>query len=490
MPRTAENLIGGFLGMIPGGNRLFEQLQESRVLEDAFDWISAKLSELNITWARISSLIDEVIDAFPTWSPVAEIERIFAPVVRDILAFIAAITEKILELIVRGALTLAGPYAERVWEVIQNARESISIILEDPLQFAKNLFSAVIKGFQQFGTNIWEHLKKGLMGWLFGAIQGLDIQLPDRLDFKGLISIGLQVVGLTYEKFRAKLVKKLGPNGERIMTFIETSVEVVKILVTEGFPGIWQKVLSLIDGFKETMIGAIRDFVIRSLVKAGIGWLAGLSNPVGAVIQVVLSIYNMIVTFIERINQILEVATSIFNSIGAIARGQIQPAADFVEQTIGRTIPIVISFLAALVPVTGIATSIRNVVLRLRGAVDSAIDKLLSFVVKKAKKLFSSLIAKLNGKRKLPSANFMIGKTPHQIYAKKERNDVEIYVEFEKAKGQAGRRRDEGGGRQLQGGRRLRQRGTDRGANLRGRGRRCEQGGRQGRPKLEERQPA
>ena len=78
---TAENLIGGFLGLIPGGNLLFEQLKESRVLQDAFDWVSAKLSELNITWTRISSLIDEVIDTFPTWSPVAEIERMFAPVV-------------------------------------------------------------------------------------------------------------------------------------------------------------------------------------------------------------------------------------------------------------------------------------------------------------------------------------------------------------------------------------------------------------------------
>ena len=182
------------------------------------------------------------------------------------------------------------------------------------------------------------------------------------------------------------------------------------------------------------MIGGIRDFVITSLVKAGISWLAGLSNPVGAVIKVVLSIYNMVVTFIERINQILEVANSIFSSIGAIARGQIQQAADFVEQTIGRTIPIVISFLAALVPVTGIANSIRNIIKKLREPVDRAIEKLVSFVVKKAKKLFSTLIAKLNRKRKLPGANFTIGKTPHQIYATKERDDVEIYVESRKQK--------------------------------------------------------
>ena len=290
------------------------------------------------------------------------------------------------------------------------------------------------------------------MGWLFGALQGIDLQIPDKLDFKGLISIALQIVGLDYANFRAKLVKKLGPNGERMVSFIETSVEVVKILVTEGFPGIWQKALSLIEGFKEAVIGGIRDFVITSLVKAGIGWLAGLSDPVGAVIKVVLSIYNMVVTFIERINQILDVATSIFNSIGAIARGQIQQAADFVEATIGKTIPIVISFLAALVPVTGITNSIRKIIKKLNVPVNKAIEKLIGFVVKKAKKLFASLIAKLNAKRKLPAAN-LIGKTPHQIYATKERNDVEIYVES-KSRRPSRPPTDEGGGRQLQGGRR------------------------------------
>ena len=133
--------------------------------------------------------------------------------------------------------------------------------------------------------------------------------MPEKLDFKGLISIALQIVGLTYANFRAKLVKKLGANGERKVTFIEKSVEAVKILVTEGFAGMWQNALSMIDNFSETVIGGIRDFVITSLIMAGISWLAGLSNPVGAVIKVVLSIYNMIVTFLERIDQILEVAT-------------------------------------------------------------------------------------------------------------------------------------------------------------------------------------
>ena len=118
--------------------------------------------------------------------------------------------------------------------IIQKAGSVISMILKNPLGFAKNLFRSVLQGFKQFGSNIFKHIKQGLLGWLFGAIQGLDIQIPEKLDFKGLISIGLQVVGMTYANFRVQLVKRLGANGERKVAFIEKSVEVVKILLKEA----------------------------------------------------------------------------------------------------------------------------------------------------------------------------------------------------------------------------------------------------------------
>jgi len=432
--RNAVNVLGAMMSLIPGGNLLFERLEESHVIEEAFEWVWTRLLQLNITWTRIKGLISDLIDYLPDWpSDVIDYAiKLFKPLVDDILTFIRDVVGKILEFIVRGALKLAGPWGEKVWEIIQAAGAVLMTILEDPLGFAKNLFAAVIKGFKQFGSNIWDHIKSGLLGWLFGTLRGLDLEMPERLDFKGLISIGLQIVGLTYANFRKIMVKKLGANGERKMTFIEKSVEAVKILVKEGFVGMWQRVFQMIDNFRETVLGGIRDFVIKSLIMGGISWLAGLSNPVGAVVKVVLSIYNMIVTFLERLDQILEVARSIFASIGAIAAGRIQEAADFIERTMAATIPVIISFLAALVPVTGITNSIRSIIAKLRDAVNRAIEKLVTFVAKKAKKLFSKLIAKINSKRKLPSANFQIGNTPHRIYADKAGKKIDIFVESQK----------------------------------------------------------
>jgi len=197
VPRTAENLVGGFLGLLPGGNLIFERLKETRALTDAFDWISTRLSQLNITWSRVKRLISEFIDEMPAWHPVRIAKRIFGPLVNDVITFVGEIKDKILEFIFRGALKLAGSWGEKVWGVIQQGREAISLILNDPLGFAKNLISAVVGGFKKFGANIWKHLKAGLMGWLFGTLQGMEITLPDKLDFKGILSVALQIVGLT-----------------------------------------------------------------------------------------------------------------------------------------------------------------------------------------------------------------------------------------------------------------------------------------------------
>src|SRR6266496_3774252 len=73
-----------------------------------------------------------------------------------------------------------------------------------------------------------------------------------------------------------------------------------------------------------------------------------------------------------------------------------------------------------------------NIIAKLRDAVTRAIDKLVTFVAKKAKKLFSKLIAKINSKRKLPSANFQIGNTPHRIFAEKAGKKIDIFVESQK----------------------------------------------------------
>ncbi|PTX56113.1 uncharacterized protein DUF4157 [Litoreibacter ponti] len=425
--KNATNLLGGLFGLHPLGTVLFDKLRETRMVEEAYQWVLTRLGELNLTWSRLQGTVAKIWDA-PLVGAKQYVIDLFGPLVSDLVTFAKDVGKKVLEFAVRGALKLAGPYADKVWAIIQQAGDVLDLIIENPLAFAKNLIKAVVGGFMKFGANIFEHLKKGLLGWLFGAIAGAGITLPARFDFKGLMSLVMQILGLTYANFRAELVKKLGPSGERKVALIEKSVEIVKVLLKEGFTGIWQKMLEMIENFKQTLIGGISSMVITTVIKAGISWLAGLSNPVGAVVKVVLGIYDLIVAFLERLEQIMDVAQSIFSSVGAIARGQTEAAAKFVEQTIGRTVPVVISFLAAALGLGGISSKIKSVIEKLQAPVKKAMGKLIGFVIKKAKALFSKLIAKLNGKRKLPRKAFMIGKEPHEIYAVKKGNKIDVMI--------------------------------------------------------------
>jgi hypothetical protein len=425
---TAENLLGGLMGLLPGGTLIYDRLKEARVIQDVFAWVRTRLHELNLTGARVRNVLSRIPGDLSLTSPFESLKRIFGPLVRDLLTFVGEIKDKVLEFIIRGALKLAGPYADKIWGVLEKARDTIKLILSDPLAFAKNLVKAIVGGFGRFATNIITHLKRGLLGWLFGSLQNAGIELPAKLDFKGLMSIALQVLGLTYASFRKQLVRKLGPKGERMVALLEKSVEVVKILLKAGFVGIWQKLLTLIDNFRQTVIGGITEMVISTVIRAGLGWLAGLSNPAGAIVKVVLAIYDMIVAFLERLDQIIEVAKSIFSSIGSIARGQVAKAAEFIEKAIGGTVPVVISFLAAVLGLGGITKKIRDVIRRLQKPVKKAMGKLLTFLKKKAKKLFSKLLGKLNRKRKLPAKSFMIGTEKHTVFAEKKGKTVDTYV--------------------------------------------------------------
>lgn len=431
---TAENLLGGLLGLLPGGTLVFDRLREARVIEEAFGWVKGKLFELNLTWTRIKSDLSKALDTLNPFKAARNVKRMVGGLVRDVLRFVKAIAKKLLELIVRGALKLAGNRAEDVWRILQSAGQVLTTILEDPLGFVKNLIRAVVGGFQQFGRNILEHLKKGLLGWLFGSLAQAGITLPAKLDFKGLIGLVLELLGVTYANFRKKLVQRLGPRGEKMVSMLEKSVEVVRILLREGFAGIWQKLLGMIDHFKQLLLGGLSSLISSSLVQAGIAWLASLTNPIGAIVKIVYSIYQMIVTFLERFEQIKEVAASIFDSVGAIARGKVGQAADFIERTIGRSVPLVISFVAALVPVTGITKRIRGVIDTLRKPVDKAMDRTLDFLVAKAKKLFSKLIAKVNRARGFPSANFKIGAKQHRIFVQKKRGVLEVMLASDEPK--------------------------------------------------------
>ena len=109
-------------------------------------------------------------------------------------------------------------------------------IIKDPIGFLGNLLSALKQGFMQFSGNILTHLKNGLVGWLLGSLEGAGLELPEQFDFKGIFSLVMQVLGLTWPQLRPKFVKHL---GERVVGAAETAFEWIMLIKERGFAGVW-----------------------------------------------------------------------------------------------------------------------------------------------------------------------------------------------------------------------------------------------------------
>ena len=104
-------------------------------------------------------------------------------------------------------------------QILKKAGSLFLEIIKNPIPFLKNLINAVKKGFTQFVSNIGKHLVKGLMSWLFGQIAQTGLTLPTSFSLSGIFDFVRQVLGLTYDNIRQRVVKVIGEkNMERIET--------------------------------------------------------------------------------------------------------------------------------------------------------------------------------------------------------------------------------------------------------------------------------
>lgn len=390
--RNAINLIRGVLGLVPGGTTMFDNLQRAGAIERAFEWFNGEIAKLNLTWEVIKGLFRtawdslSISDILDPANAIARVARIFAPPLARLRDFALAAGQKVLELVFEGVLSLAGRFGTTVLGIIRRAGGLITTIINNPIGFLGNLITALRGGFERFSANILAHLRTGLLEWLFGALSGAGLTLPDRFDLRGIISIVLQVLGLTYARLRARLVDLI---GDRNVAFIEGVFDFLMTIVTGGLGAAWEKIVEFAGNLQETVIGGIRDWVARTIVGRAIAQLVTMFNPVGAVIQGIMTIYNTVVFFIERAQQIAALAEAVFDSIANIAAGNLGAAINYVERTMARTLPVIISFLARLIGLGGISERIKDIIKRIQAPIDRAIDRIASFIVERGRRLLA-----------------------------------------------------------------------------------------------------
>jgi len=261
--------------------------------------------------------------------------------------------------------------------VLAKAAAAIKKIIKDPIGFLGNLVAGVKAGIMGFKDKIGQYLQEGLMGWLFGALGSAGITMPASFDLKGILGLVMQILGLTYANIRARAVAIV---GEPVVKALETAAEIFKILITEGPSGLWKYVQEQIGNIKEMFIEGLKSFIIEKIVIAGITWLISMLNPASAFVKACKMIVDVVIFFVQRASQIMTLVNAVIDSVSAIADGNIAVAANLVEQALARAVPVVLSFLAALLGLGGIAGKIRSIIEKIRAPINKAID----WVIKKA----------------------------------------------------------------------------------------------------------
>ncbi|WP_147414559.1 HNH endonuclease signature motif containing protein [Rhodococcus rhodochrous] len=286
-------------------------------------------------------------------------------------------------------------------DVLSRAAGVVGTIIKAPVRFLGYLIDGVKGGILRFKDNILVHLKKGLLGWLFGSLSEAGIDLPETFDVKGILRLLLSIFGLTWTNIRTRLVKSL---GEAAVSAMEKAVDVFTVLSKEGPAGLWQMLIDKIGDVKDMIVDKVKDFVVTKIIVAGITWLIGLLNPAAAFIKACKLIYDVVMFFVNNASRIAAFVETILDSVADIARGAVGAVVDKIENVLGQMVPLLIGFLASVLGVGGIGKKIREIVETLQKPVNKAVDAVIKYglkiagpLIRKAKGITSKVKAKILG---------------------------------------------------------------------------------------------
>ena len=375
VPRNADTLIGGFMKLI-GQEEVWENIKKGNAIGRAWAWFQGALAGL---MGFVRAIPRRIVDTISSLT-FQDIITVVGALGKIIGAFVNIASEFIswgLNQVISLLEILFSVVAPGVMPYIKKAQAAFATIIKNPIGFVNSLVRAGKLGFEKFASNILTHLKTALIKWITGPLGDAGVYIPKSFSLMEIIKLVLSVLGLTWQNIRSKLVKII---PEPVLVVLEKTAGILVTLVTEGPAAAWEQIKTELSELKDQMIAKITEMISTEVVKAAIMKLVSMLNPAGAVIQAIIAIYNTVTFFIQKINQIAAVVASFIDSIAAIASGQVENAAQKVEQTMANTLTIIIAFLAKFAGLGNIPEKIVGIIKKIRQPIDKGLDKIVGWL--------------------------------------------------------------------------------------------------------------
>jgi hypothetical protein len=399
VPRSVTNIIKGFITLLPNGEQQYKQMEETGVIARASGRIEALMSQLGITWTFVRDLflgiwnklsIESLIQPIATF---IQIVSLFKEPILRLLKFTIEVIKIVLDLV----LQLMNFPPGIVGRIINNAMQAFEDIKKNPVGFLLNLLKAVKTGFLKFFDNILKHLLSGVKDWLFSQLAKTGIEVPKDFTLESVLKLVFKVLDITMEKMWKKLADRIGqPAVDKIRGAIDKLVGIwnfVKDVQQRGMAAIWEYIQGQISNLWDTVLGFVRDWIMKKIVDKVVTKLLSMLDPTGimAVVNSFIAFFNAVQSAIEYFRQILEIVDSFVGTVAEIATGNVDRAAQFLENLLARSLPVAIGFLANQVGLGNVGEKIQEIIAGVRLMVDKALDWLVDQAVKLGKAALNAL---------------------------------------------------------------------------------------------------
>ncbi|MBJ2158000.1 eCIS core domain-containing protein [Variovorax sp. IB41] len=386
-PGDAQAILGGIM-TLAGQGEVWGRVQSTGAIGRVVAWFNDAKKALvgfvkqvpALAMAAFTSL--ELMDIVLLPRGLAKVAAVFGNFVASFIGWGVDSAMKLAEIV----FEVVSPGA---WGTIQKTGSALKNIIKDPLPFVSNLGKAAKLGFQNFAGNFLTHLQNGLIKWLTGSLSG--VYIPTALSLPEIVKFAFSVLGLSWGNLRGKLVKGI---GETAVVALEKGFGIVMTLKDKGPAAAWEQVKAELAALKDQVIEGIKGMIIEAVVTKAIPKLVAMFIPGAGFISAIVSIYDMVMVFVNKISEIAAVVSAFVGSISAIASGAIGAAAGKVESVLAGGLSLAINFLAGFAGLGKIAAKINGILQKIRAPVDKALDSMVAWVRKMAKKFLDALLGK------------------------------------------------------------------------------------------------
>ncbi|WAS94842.1 hypothetical protein [Nannocystis punicea] len=316
-------------------------------------------------------------------------------IVGRIGAAIEAALEDPARFIIDGLLTLASIPPPSFWALVDKVQHVVKDIADDPVGFANNLLAGVGQGFQRFFDNLGTHLQEGFLSWLFSGLGSVGVTLPPDFSLRSVVTLFLQLMGLTWPRIRTLLAKHIGEDN---LALIEQALALVSTLIEQGPEGIFQMIQEQLDPQQlvDMVIQMAVDYMVNAVIKQVVARVIAMFNPAGAIVAAVEAIYRVLKWVFENAARIFSLVETVVNGMADIVAGKVSAMATAVEGALAGMVGPVIDFVAGYFGLGDLPQKIAEFIGKLQDRVLAVVDRVIGFLADKAR----ALLAKVRGGEK------------------------------------------------------------------------------------------